>query len=187
MARDPGMDGQGGTKTGNGNRVEIHGVDVQLVGVEQQEADYFALADLRIRCGRMSPKREGNAFRILLSARTRGSGYSRPARPTRPSASGVKCSGLVGEMLWHGACAGRGGVGQRSRLRGEAQDQVRRITPAAGTLRTRVRVPSTATLAWFDVGQGERAERSFLTSHVGSPDRVLICIERCVVDSGQEG
>ena len=38
-------------------RVEIHGVDVQLVEVEQQKADHFMPADLRIRCGR--DEREG--------------------------------------------------------------------------------------------------------------------------------
>jgi hypothetical protein len=55
--RDPGRYSvPGRDETGNGNRVEIHGVDVQLVGVEQQEADHFALADLRIRCGGDEPE-----------------------------------------------------------------------------------------------------------------------------------
>lgn len=50
--------------------------------------------------------------------------------------------------------------------------------------------PRTATLAWFDVGQGRNALNAVALDEprVGSLDRVLICIERCcVADSGQEG
>jgi len=50
--------------------------------------------------------------------------------------------------------------------------------------------PRTATLAWFDVGQGRNALDAVALDEprVGSPDRVLICIQcYCVADSGQEG
>ena len=73
---------RGGTKPETVNRVEIHGIEVQFVGVEQQEADHFALADLRIRCGRDEP--EGAkvvAPRYCRRPEPVDPGYLRPARP----------------------------------------------------------------------------------------------------------
>jgi hypothetical protein len=65
---------------------------------------------------------------------------------------------------WHGACAGRGGVGQRSRLRGEVfKTRFDGLHRLLGHLRTRVRVPQHGDVSLVRRRTGEeRAERSFL-------------------------